>query len=722
MGQKLSNTLSRMGTCALSNDEVISTIPESPILQPSETKCVSTLSKELDLPDGVTIVWLDAKAHSKSNDTMETKLMLEKIHPPIFTFHDVKSCEDALSTISNKKSRIFLVVSGKFSTQILSDLKNLSAVDSVFIYCVRPEKYEHLVAKYSPHVIGVFTEQESLKLSLETELNSYHMRAPILNFFAQKQNATRDLTYDAASFLWFQLLQKVLMKTKYDASDMKQMIDYSRKHYERNVQREKFYSDIDKFEKTYKSSNAIEWYTRQSFVYKLINAALRTEDIEALYIFRFYISDLCRQLANEHKVFRIRHAKSPVLKLYRGCHMTLQELDKLQETIGGMTSINGFVSTTMQQWVADEFLSRDARRGPSVQSVLWIIEADCRIDDVIFAFVAPYSVHPEEEEVIFNIGSAFRIDSVTFNETSNIWHVKAAATNAGSYAFSEYTELLRRELNETSEKVIFGTLLIDMGKYVTAQHYFEDLIERYSGSNHPDLPAFHYNLGLTHTFQRDLDLAEQQFLRALEYQKLVPLKQRDMVRTLNALGWIHQDNGELDEAIQFYKNAESICEEKLGSNDLANAQTYTYIGRYHLERQQYNESNIFYERALEILRLHLPKQHQRLGIILCEMGDARRKQGKPEQALDLYKQAETIFHDILPQHHPCMAYCWSGMGLVFLQLNNIKEAQHYHEEALKSYRHVLPPDHINISISEKNLKCTRYDLIIDSYLQVCSQV
>ncbi|CAF3397545.1 unnamed protein product, partial [Rotaria sp. Silwood2] len=334
-----------MKTRALSKEDIMSTTPKSPILQSSDTEFTETPSKGLDLPDGVTIVWLDARANSKSVDDMETKLMLEKIHPSVLTFDDVRNCLDALSKISNKKSRVFLVVS--------------------------------------------------------------------------------------------------------------------------------------------------------------------------------------------------------------------EELTKLPNTIGGMTSINGFISTSVQQWVADEFLQRESHRGPDAQKVLWIIEADCRIDGIIFAPVAQYSVHPEEKEVIFNIGSAFRIDSITLNEANNIWHIKATATNDGSHAFSEYMKVLRRELKETSEKVIFGTLLIDMGKYVTAQCYFKDLIERFSGSNHPDLSDFHYNLGLTYSFQGDLDLAEQNFLRALKYQNLVPLKQRDMVRTLNALGWVHQDSGALDEAIDFYKKAEN---------------------------------------------------------------------------------------------------------------------------------------------------------------------
>jgi len=343
------------------------------------------------------------------------------------------------------------------------------------------------------------------------------------------------------------------------------------------------------------------------------------------------------------------------------------------------------------------------------------------MNDVIFAYVVPFSKHSEEEEVLFNIGSAFLIDDVILDEITNVWHVKATATNAGSRAVVEYMELIKHELDETSEKVIFGTLLMDMGEYVTAQRYFENLIQ-HRDRNHSDLAALHYNLGLTYSFQNDLHLAEENFRQALDYQELNPTKPRNTVRTHNALGWVHQDSGELSTAIGFYKKAETICEEKLGSNDLANAQTYTYMGRYYLERQNYDESNQCYERALEILHCHLPDQHQRFGIIFNEMGDLRRKRGEPEQALRLYQKAETIFHDTLPQHHPCMAYCWSVMGLIFLQLNDIEEARRYHKKALKSYKRLLPPDHINISLSEKNLKCIDCTHILDNYLKVCSQV
>ncbi|CAF0983005.1 unnamed protein product [Didymodactylos carnosus] len=53
---------------------------------------------------------------------------------------------------------------------------------------------------------------------------------------------------------------------------------------------------IEQFRMTYTIDKAAEWYTDDSFIYRLIDKALRTEDIELLYLFRFYIVDLCSQL------------------------------------------------------------------------------------------------------------------------------------------------------------------------------------------------------------------------------------------------------------------------------------------------------------------------------------------------------------------------------------------------------------------------------------------
>jgi hypothetical protein len=62
----------------------------------------------------------------------------------------------------------------------------------------------------------------------------------------------------------------------YKSSEAKdEMLSECRAYYRNN--REELIS-IDKFERNYCSIDAIEWYTKSCFLYRIINKALRTED------------------------------------------------------------------------------------------------------------------------------------------------------------------------------------------------------------------------------------------------------------------------------------------------------------------------------------------------------------------------------------------------------------------------------------------------------------
>ncbi|CAF0746426.1 unnamed protein product [Rotaria sordida] len=47
---------------------------------------------------------------------------------------------------------------------------------------------------------------------------------------------------------------------------------------------------------TYSSDQALWWYTRETFIYQFLNQALRLQDIDLLFLFRFFIYDIQKQL------------------------------------------------------------------------------------------------------------------------------------------------------------------------------------------------------------------------------------------------------------------------------------------------------------------------------------------------------------------------------------------------------------------------------------------
>jgi hypothetical protein len=83
--------------------------------------------------------------------------------------------------------------------------------------------------------------------------------------YNKKEKATRDLSKEAGSFLFFQLFKTVLKNMPKTAEAKKTMVTTCRNYYRGNLTE---LANIDDFDRTYKSVDAIPWYTKETFVYK----------------------------------------------------------------------------------------------------------------------------------------------------------------------------------------------------------------------------------------------------------------------------------------------------------------------------------------------------------------------------------------------------------------------------------------------------------------------
>ena len=59
---------------------------------------------------------------------------------------------------------------------------------------------------------------------------------------------------------------------------------------------------VDEFEEQSEKDRAIEWYSKESFIYKLINKAFRSEDLSSFFLFRLFIGDLSDSIASERRL------------------------------------------------------------------------------------------------------------------------------------------------------------------------------------------------------------------------------------------------------------------------------------------------------------------------------------------------------------------------------------------------------------------------------------
>ncbi|CAF4310389.1 unnamed protein product, partial [Rotaria sordida] len=160
------------------------------------------------------------------------------------------------------------------------------------------------------------------------------------------------------------------------------MINLCRKQYKNN---EKVLNQIEEFSINYVKNHAAEWYSKDIFLFRLLNRALRTENIDAIYKFRSFIADLhhhLEQLYREHTE-KISNDKK-ISTVYRGAQMSIEELKALEENQNGLISVNTFFSTSKSSSVASRFGIDGTRDNPTV---IFTISIDDHIHDQPYSLI-----------------------------------------------------------------------------------------------------------------------------------------------------------------------------------------------------------------------------------------------------------------------------------------------------------------------------------------------
>jgi hypothetical protein len=121
-----------------------------------------------------------------------------------------------------------------------------------------------------------------------------------LNMFDHQETSTiQNQRGNAARSIWSQMLLQTLLRMPTPTTHVyREMLDEARRFYQNNSTQ---MAQIDDFEKNYHADKAINWYSRNSFVYRLLNKALRTQNLVIIFKFRHFIRDVYKQLTKLHR-------------------------------------------------------------------------------------------------------------------------------------------------------------------------------------------------------------------------------------------------------------------------------------------------------------------------------------------------------------------------------------------------------------------------------------
>ncbi|CAF1447691.1 unnamed protein product [Adineta steineri] len=521
-------------------------------------------------------------------------------------------------------------------------------------------------------------------------MNLVEKQTLTFSLFDQKQKSLKDLSQESASFLLHQMLIYVLKQMSQDKLSKKQMLDMCRDYYKKN---KKELKKIEEFQNTYTRDKAIEWYTDECFLYKLLNKALRTEDIELLFTFRFFIIDLCSAIEQENH--RLRNKGT--LILYRGTQIPKEELEKIKENIGKTISTNGFLSTSRNINVSLRFIHNNPPLN-DFTLVLFEIKANPLLKTVIFADVGDRSRIKGEEEVLFNLNSLFKIVSVCFDSELNVWKVELNATDEGSEKVEEYLLLSKQAMEECSPLIYFGSLLLnELGQVDRAGKYFNMLLKSLP-HNHPDIAAVYNGIGVVHDERKELNLALKNYEIAYDLRrKQLPSNDPHIAGSLSNIGCIYQAKGDFNTALDYYHQALRIFENLYPDNNLQKAMIIEIIGKVHRDKEDFDMTLTYLSRALEMYKHVLPEQHSNIASCLGAIGYVYKKKNNLDIALDYYRQQLNMEEQCLPFEHSNLSIHLGSIIAIYKKMNEIDKALDLCQQKLLIQKTRLGENHPRIA-------------------------
>ncbi|CAF1016060.1 unnamed protein product [Adineta steineri] len=247
----------------------------------------------------------------------------------------------------------------------------------------------------------------------------------------------RHLSKENKQFIAFQLLLDFILRLEQTPYAKQELLEFARSKYENKSAQLK---QIDDFERNYRSEDAAEWFSKDSFLYRLLNTSLRIEIINDIVKMRYFINDLHNQLAELQLSFIESLNGEKEIILYRGLPMKVAQLDELRENFDGLISMNSFVSATQNENLAIVF-SGDGEQTMPPDEVSVIFEMLINTDIRSTPYATIESIMDNEEEVLFSMGSTFRIGEID-EIRSRVYRVKLRMVHKEDELWNKLTEHL----------------------------------------------------------------------------------------------------------------------------------------------------------------------------------------------------------------------------------------------------------------------------------------
>lgn len=388
----------------------------------------------------VNIIWYD------ENPSKQTEDILSTIHYRVFLCTNIENLQKTINEDIHDTEKILLVLSGQMDHEVLlSSVHHERRIVLIFILA----DISRVSLEAYTKVCGTFSDYNVLEKKLLAQARILNHQAVAFHFDENlSEKSVEELLQNPETVL-FDSHSRFATDRFVTPAEKEKLLRYCRRRYASNSTQLRL---IDEFERQYESSRAIQWYSKDCFLFSSLNKCMRKQsgyvyDCDMVY----FAVDLSTQIQLEWK--RQREEENDLLNLfhvYRGASLPEAEIIRIQNYRGKSITSKGFLSTTKSIAVAKIFAN----------NVIFDIEIDPKLKNIIYADISIYSHIPDEEEILIDFGTSFRIVDVILDPADNFWTVQLTSINEMDKVIDSYIDL-KKSQNDGS--VIIATGLVFFG-------------------------------------------------------------------------------------------------------------------------------------------------------------------------------------------------------------------------------------------------------------------
>ncbi|CAF3362845.1 unnamed protein product [Rotaria socialis] len=661
------------------------------------------------------VIWLD----DKNIDCEDLGINIQYyVNFSLYTFTELHVCSSFILHCTSEVRLLLIVIRDHYVDELLKrTIIRLSSQITAFIYILGDKWFFRWQA--DTRVRGIFHIDEKQRIidTLRDDLERYFNQRWSFGVCVfsddTPQSALDQLNNENAQFMWFQLLIQVLLRMPSTARSKDDMLQQSFLLYKNNSS---IRNKIHEFNRTYQAKDAIDWYTKNTFLFRLLNQACRTDDIDLLFSFRFFIRDLHHQIKEVYYEQRSKRNPQQTIIVYRGTVISKEELQILQSpTIKKkIVWFKTFMSTSLDEKAAEIFVVK--LRTDDQVSVLEEIHIDDKKDmsSVPFVFISKSMGPACENEVLLSIGSVFELESIKESD-EHVWEMKLHLVDYEDRVRSELRAYLEYNIEEETSLITLSNFLLWQGDFKKSEKYNKILLTELS-SNNFILPIVNNNLGYTYNKMGNfkdalyfLNISVDLYLKPNACDHIINFN-RNLACAYNNKGLVHRNLGEFDDAVKYINKSlalrldnDTLPDEERKRLAIDRSYCHENIGLLYGDMCQYKLAMHHLEETLDIRKNNLPTNHQMMAQIYNNLSRIYNILGNPSKSFECIEQALTLQIQSLSENHPHRGTMYNTLGEAYYRQGQYSMALLNYEKALNIYQQAPTRNSLLETIARSNI-------------------